>query len=989
MFLLTINGELLNKKMYKLFLIIFIVFIFFTCSHNKTAEYIDDKNSIYIGALLPLTGAQSSSGELCEATLNIAVSSVNEYLELQGYEKTIKLVIENTATDPNTALEKLKSLYEKDIRVIIGPQTSAECKKVLDFANANDIVLLSFGSTAPSLAIPGDNLFRLTPDDTKQAGAIAAYMKKAGIETMYTIWRNDEWGNGLKEAVETEFINSGGKVESDFSYEIDNADFSKIISSLNNSVLEKNQLTNPKKIGVLIVGFSSETIKIFNEAINYSALTEIQWFGTDGQANDNEILKNRTALNFIQQTGFPCAVYLNDPAIQPTPTNFIPKLFIKEKIVSKINREPNAYSLNAWDGLWLAALSYIDTDWTDSSNVLIDSFIKIANSSIGINGKTELNEAGDKKYGEFGFYEINEIDGIYKWQLKSVYHYISYSEPHFTYPKFKPVKKSEIIINVFEIIGTMLAGLAIFFIGINLMSENLKMMTTQKLRLFISRWTKNGWLAGLWGFIAGAILQSCSIVAFIVAGMINSGMMTVRKALPIIAWCCAGSSALVLILTLNIRLGILFLIGVSGLMFAFKKPLKLYHFVGALVGIGFLFMGLSMVQQGSAGLYMFTLFKRIIEITTANLFLAFIIGTLLTFITQSSIGICIVAITMAKAGVFNIDQTIMLIYSANAGSSMITLFLSTGLKGAPKQIAMSHVIINLFGCFIFVPLFYIENWTGIPAMKYLVQQLSGNIELQMSYLNVLFNIFTVVIISFLLKPLYFCITKFWKITDEEKDAKPQYLHSSVLSDLETAVKAISSEQNRLFKRFPKFIDYWRSDRETGVSQINSIISFDNSFSAVVKEIQHFIKEIQTKKISLMNSDSFLFVLSRQEILENLEINIFELIKADIEKLNKSDVIIEKDSSEYTKITQNFLESLDTILLTLNDWFELSDETDIQFLLSMTDDKSNLISKLKDNYLNRESSLSLSEKSKYLTLLNRYERITWLLNRLVNLEKKID
>jgi phosphate:Na+ symporter len=975
--------------MYKLFLTIFFVFIFLTCSNNKTAEHIEDKNLIYIGALLPITGTQSSSGELCEATLKIAVESVNDYLELQGHKKSIKLIIENTATDPNTALKKLKLLYEKGIRVIIGPQTSAECKMVLDYSKENDIVLISFGSTASSLALSDDNLFRLTPDDSKQAQAIASYMKKNGIETLYPIWRDDEWGNELKASVEEVFINAGRKVEEGFSYKTDNADFSNIIGALNNSVLNKIQRVNPKTIGVVIIGFASETIKIFNEAINYSVLTDIQWFGTDGQAQDNEILKNNSAIKFIEQTGFPCAVYLHDPAMQPSPTNFLPKLYIKEKIVERINREPNAYSLNAWDGLWLAALSYVHSDWTDSSAVFIKSFKNIANSSVGLNGTTELNDAGDKEYGEFGFYEIREIDGIYRWQLKAVYHNNPYSEPHFTYPKFKPVKRDVILKNLLEIIGTMLAGLAIFFLGINLMSDNLKMMTTQKIRLFISKWTKNAWLAGLWGFIAGAILQSCSIVAFIVAGMINSGLMTVKKALPVIVWCCAGSSALVLILTLNIQLGILFLIGVSGLMFAFKKPLKLYHFFGALVGIGLLFMGLSMVQQGSSGLYQFTLFKRIIEITTANTFLAFIIGTLLTFITQSSIGICIVAITMAGAGVFNIDQTIMLIYSSNAGSSLITLFLATGLKGAPKQIAMSHVIINLFGCLIFVPLFYIENYTGIPAMKYLVGLLSDNIELQMSYLNVLYNIFTVLIISFLLNPLYYCLTKFWSVSAEEEEAKPQYLHLSGLADLETGVGAIVSEQNRLFKRFIKFMNNWRIEKETGQNLLDTISVAHNSFISVIKEIRNFIEALQSKTVNLFHSDSFLFVLSRQEILETLEINIFEFIKTDLEKSQDGNnkMPLNQNSSEYNKITQNFLESLDTVLLTLNDWIELSDKNDIQFLAVMTDDKSNLIEKLKNNYLNRESALSLFEKSKYLSLLNRYERIIWLLNRLAVLENK--
>lgn len=70
----------------------------------------------------------------------------------------VKLIIEDTKTDPEVALEKLRNLSEMGIRVVIGPDSSAEVEAVKAYADENGILVISQSSTAISLAIPGDNV---------------------------------------------------------------------------------------------------------------------------------------------------------------------------------------------------------------------------------------------------------------------------------------------------------------------------------------------------------------------------------------------------------------------------------------------------------------------------------------------------------------------------------------------------------------------------------------------------------------------------------------------------------------------------------------------------------------------------------------------------------------------------------------------------------------------------------------------------------------
>ena len=101
----------------------------------------------------------------------------------------VGVIIRDTHSNPQISLEELKDLASKGIKIVIGPATSAELENVKQFANDNGIIIISPSSTAPFLSIPGDNIFRLVPDDTHQAHVIAEQMWKDGIKVIVPIWR--------------------------------------------------------------------------------------------------------------------------------------------------------------------------------------------------------------------------------------------------------------------------------------------------------------------------------------------------------------------------------------------------------------------------------------------------------------------------------------------------------------------------------------------------------------------------------------------------------------------------------------------------------------------------------------------------------------------------------------------------------------------------------------------------------------------------------
>ena len=204
----------------------------------------DGKQSVTLCALLPLTGAWSSVGESEDAAVKIAIKDVNQYFSKSNSNIRIGLMVEDTRTDPATSLEKLHDLAAKGVRIVIGPATSAELKDLQDYADEKGILLISPSSTAPSLALAGNNVFRFVPDDTHQAQAISREMWQDGVRVVVPMWRTDIYGNELVSAVKEEFGKLGGIVlETPPETDIETAK-----SAYNNGILEIsfNKKVQPK-----------------------------------------------------------------------------------------------------------------------------------------------------------------------------------------------------------------------------------------------------------------------------------------------------------------------------------------------------------------------------------------------------------------------------------------------------------------------------------------------------------------------------------------------------------------------------------------------------------------------------------------------------------------------------------------------------------------------------------------------------------------------
>ena len=359
-----------------------------------------------IGVLVSLTGSWSSLGQNSVAALQIAADQIET--ASRGRQR-FRLLVRDTQLIPSQALDAITDLDQRGVKIIIGPQSSAEVAMIKPYADAHNILVISQGSTASSLAIAGDNIFRFCPNDTREAEAIVALMWHDGIRAIVPLWRNDAGNNGLHDSVQSAFQLQGGTVEAGYQYEPTTSDFSvangSVAAQIDNLV---GGGTDPSTIGVYLAAFD-EVVGVFHSAQENTTLSNTAWYGSDGVALSAALTGDSTAAAFAASVGYPNPTFGLDDALQ---SEWQP---IANAIAARTGITPDAFALSAYDALFVVQRALEDVGDLRDFPAFKAAFVNEANAYVGITGSTALDVAGDRLNRDFDFWAVRLENGSYGW----------------------------------------------------------------------------------------------------------------------------------------------------------------------------------------------------------------------------------------------------------------------------------------------------------------------------------------------------------------------------------------------------------------------------------------------------------------------------------------------------------------------------------------------------------------------------------------------
>lgn len=320
---------------------------------------------------------------------------------------------------------------------------------------------------------------------------------------------------------------------------------------------------------------------------------------------------------------------------------------------------------------------------------------------------------------------------------------------------------------IFEFIG----GLGIFLLGLKFMGEGLQKSAGDKLRDILDRFTSNPFMGVLAGIIVTILIQSSSGTTVLTVGLVNAGFMTLRQSIGVIMGANIGTTVTAFIIGIDIGQYALPILAVGAFMLFFFKNNRITYLGQTIFGFGALFFGLELMSSGMSPLRDVQAFQDLTLSMSSNSVLGVVIGTLFTFIVQSSSATIGILQELFNNDAISLEAALPVLFGDNIGTTITAVLASIGASIAAKRAAYTHVIFNLIGTTIFVLL--IGPFTEV--ILFLQAQLELNNPMTIAFAHGTFNVTNTIIQFPFIGGLALLVTKLIPGEDVLIEYKPKHL----------------------------------------------------------------------------------------------------------------------------------------------------------------------------------------------------------------------
>ena len=523
----------------------------------------------------------------------------------------------------------------------------------------------------------------------------------------------------------------------------------------------------------------------------------------------------------------------------------------------------------------------------------------------------------------------------------------------------------------------LLAGVGVFIVGMNFMSDALEKSAGGGMKRLLERISNNRFSGVGIGAGVTAIIQSSSATSVMVIGLVNAGVMTLMQATPIIMGANIGTTVTgVLVALKNDYFNMLmYLSAFAGVMMGFFKKEKVKTAGLLLSGLGLIFVGLNVMSSESAfgNPLVENLFTEIFKTINFPLLLI-LVGVIFTALIQSSSAATGVVITMVGTGVLPLELALFIVLGANIGTCVTALLASVGANANSKRVALIHFTFNVIGTLLFTVFIWIFRE---PCVNLLVSMFPGNdamsLQMRVSVFHVIFNVTTTLLLLPFTKQLvkYSCLVIKDK-KEESDELSMRYVDDRLLTTPPIALMQVKKE-----------MDYMLSlvEENIGIS-LSAIEKRDLSLGERVRAneaIIDFENGALTKFLIKLSADasqsdertigSYFHVLNDLERIGDHAENFFEIAE---EMASKSISFSERGRADISKMGEKVL----VMLKIAKDAFENLNRDNLGELLSLEESVDVMKKELVADHFSRlaEGHCTLEVSPYYSSAVSGLERV---------------
>ena len=272
------------------------------------------------------------------------------------------------------------------------------------------------------------------------------------------------------------------------------------------------------------------------------------------------------------------------------------------------------------------------------------------------------------------------------------------------------------VFDVFHLLG----GLAMFLYGMHVMGEALEKRAGRRLQPILEHLTSRPIKGVVLGASVTAIIQSSSATAVMIVGFVNSGIMQLRQAIPVVMGANVGTTITAWILSLtginsdSLLVNLLKpssfspLIGLVGIIMLLSSRRR-RDTAAILLGFAVLMFGMEQMSDAVKGLANLPGFTNLMLLFTNPIF-GVLVGAVVTAIIQSSSASVGILQAVSNTGALSYGAALPIIMGQNIGTCITSILSAIGANRNAKRVAMVHLYFNLIGTVLFLSVFYLLDW---------------------------------------------------------------------------------------------------------------------------------------------------------------------------------------------------------------------------------------------------------------------------------------
>lgn len=280
-------------------------------------------------------------------------------------------------------------------------------------------------------------------------------------------------------------------------------------------------------------------------------------------------------------------------------------------------------------------------------------------------------------------------------------------------------------------------GLWMLLFGMNLMKEGLENAARDKLQRTLERLAGTPLKACLTGLISTMLVQSSTATSVLSVGLVNAGVMKLTQAIGILLGANVGTCATVQIISFNLTRFAIFTGLLGSIILLFGKNATIINIGRALTGFGIIFTGLKLMSLSFTPLQHARWFLDFLCSLSSSPVLAVAAGTIASALLHSSAAATGIVMLLSGQELLPLTTAIAIVMGNNIGTCFTAVLASLSSSAAGKRVALAHVVLNVAGVVIFLPL--------LPAFASLVTMTADSLSRQIANAHTLFNIISSVI----------------------------------------------------------------------------------------------------------------------------------------------------------------------------------------------------------------------------------------------------